>query len=186
MKLIAGLGNPGFRYRHTRHNIGFMVIDQIASDLKIRMNKRSYNSLYGIGKIDDEEAVLVKPLTYMNLSGAAITEIKKIKDIPLEEILIILDDIDLPLGKIRLRPKGSSGGHKGLRSIIEKLGTEDFPRLRVGIGPERREGFLSDYVLNPFKRSEKGELAGVIEKGTVCAKAWADEGLEAAMNRFNS
>lgn len=188
IKAVVGLGNPGFRYRATRHNIGFMVLDRIASDSRIKIKKRTAHSLYGRGRLMGQEILLVKPLTYMNLSGKAVSEIKESNDIPLEDLLIVMDDIDLPFGRIRLRPKGSSGTHKGLHSIIEELGTENFLRLRVGIGSQNNQGkasILSDYVLAPFKREEKKALDDLIERCSRCIRVWIKEGPEAAMNRFN-
>ena len=186
MRLVVGLGNPGFRYRSTRHNIGFMVLDRIARDCGIRIKKRNFNSLCGIGKIEGQEVMLVKPLTYMNLSGKAISAIAKHEEVSLNDLLIIMDDVDLPLGKIRIKAKGSSGGHRGLGSIIEELGREAFPRLRVGIGPEKREGLLSNYVLTPFRRDEKEILNALMERCSSCIKTWINEGIEVSMNRFNS
>lgn len=185
MKIIVGLGNPGFRYRATRHNIGFMVLDKIAGDAGIKIKKRLFGSLNGTGKAEGREVMLVKPLTFMNLSGKAVSEVREKRRVSLEDLLIIMDDVDLPLGTIRLKPKGSSGGHKGLRSIIEELKTEEFPRLRVGIGSQEK-GFLSDYVLAPFRKDEREILEDVITRCSLCAKAWIREEIEAAMNGFNS
>ncbi len=188
MKLIVGLGNPGPKYRFTRHNIGFIILDNIASDFNIRVKKHFHNSLCGKGRIGSDQVMLAKPLTYMNLSGVAVSEIKKREDIALKDLLIIMDDIDLPLGKIRLRPKGSSGGHKGLSSIIVELGTEEFPRLRIGIAPQYRglASILKEYVLAGFKRGERKPVADLIEKSSRCVETWVREGIEAAMNRFNT
>lgn len=186
MKLIIGLGNPGFRYRNTRHNIGFMVLDRIAKDFCIKIKGKIFaHSLCGKGMIDNKDVMLVKPTTYMNLSGRALGEIIEELDIHLKDLLVIMDDIDLPLGRMRLRPKGSSGGHKGLHSIIEELGSEDFPRLRVGIKAHKKEGDLKDYVLSPFKRTERNTLCDLIERCSLCVKTWISEGIEAAMSRFN-
>ncbi|MFH1752833.1 MAG: aminoacyl-tRNA hydrolase [Candidatus Omnitrophota bacterium] len=186
MKLIIGLGNPGFRYRATRHNIGFMVADRLAKRLGIKINNKLFNSLCGKGEIENVEVMLVKPLTYMNLSGKAVCEVMEKRGIPAEDILIIMDDIDLELGRIRLKEGGSAGTHNGLRSVIEELGIEGFSRLRVGIGPKTGEGLLRDFVLTPFKRSERGALDEAIADGSLCAEAWVKEGATAAMNRFNS
>jgi PTH1 family peptidyl-tRNA hydrolase len=163
-----------------------MVLDKVASHFGIRLKGKMFGSLCGKGSIGGEEVMLVKPLTYMNLSGKAVFEIAQKNDVSLGGILVIMDDIDLQLGKIRLKPGGSSGGHKGLRSIIEELETEDFSRLRVGIGPQRREGPLSDYVLRPFKRSERRDLTDSIDKCSLCVETWARKGSAAAMNRFNA
>ena len=190
MKLIVGLGNPGFKYRHTRHNIGFMVLDKLASDFRIKIKKHAFDSILGAGKIKGQDVVLAKPLTYMNLSGRAVAAIIEDKGISAEDLLVIMDDIDLPLGKIRVRPKGSSGGHKGVSSIIKELGTRDFPRLRIGIAGEeekraQRASILSDYVLRPFRGKEKKALSGLISRCADCALAWIEHGTDTAMNRFN-
>ncbi len=184
MKLITGLGNPGFRYRATRHNIGFMVIDKIAVKSRIRLKRRGFNSLFGAGMISNQEVMLVKPLTYMNLSGKAILELKRKEKVALEDLLIIADDVNLEIGRMRMRPKGSSGGHKGLKSIIDELASEGFPRLRIGIGP-KKDRDLTGHVLAPFKRGERGMLYDAIENGCLCAEAWIGEGIESAMSRFN-
>ena len=141
----------------------------------------------GTGRIAGEEVMLIKPLTYMNLSGNAVLEIKKKKDISHEEMLVIIDDISLLLGKIRLRPNGSSGGHKGLRSIIERLNTDEFPRLRVGIGSKESKGVgdLSNYVLAPFKRSERRILKDLMKRSSMCVETWVREGAETAMSGYN-
>ena len=150
MKIIVGLGNPGFRYRHTRHNIGFMTVDFLASRFRIRLRNRLFDSLCGMGAIGSEEVLLVKPLTYMNLSGKAVYQMVKHERCSLIEILIVMDDADLELGKIRIRPKGSAGGHNGLKSIIEELGTEEVPRLTeevvAGRSP-RDEGCPSEELM---------------------------------------
>lgn len=170
MKLIVGLGNQGFRYRRTRHNVGFMALDRIA-----RMRRR-----FGA------DVLLLKPSTYMNLSGPVVAKAVKREEVRLSDLLVIADDADLPLGSIRLRRSGSSGGHKGLGSIIDKLGTTAFPRLRIGIASTSRGRELADYVLRPFKRSERRYLDETLEKCSLCVESWIKEGIEAAMNKFNS
>jgi len=184
MKVIIGLGNPGFKYRHTRHNIGFMVLERVAKNTRIRIKNRSFGSLCGVGKIGRGEVMLAKPMTYMNLSGKAVSGIVKDKTLSLDELLVIMDDKDLPLGKVRIRKNGTSGGHNGLRSIIEELGTDEFPRLRVGIGPPK--DMLIDYVLTPFGRGERNTLESAIDKSILCIDTWISEGIDTAMNRFNS
>jgi len=188
MRLIVGLGNPGFRYRATRHNIGFMALDKIASRSRIKIKDRIFGALCGRGSVGGREALLMKPLTYMNLAGSAVARAVERKRLPLEDLLVITDDADLDLGRIRLRTGGSSGGHRGLRSVIEELGTEEFARLRAGIGPrpDREEVFLSDFVLSPFGRGERGRLKESIESCCACAETWARDGAEAAMRIFNS
>jgi PTH1 family peptidyl-tRNA hydrolase len=182
MRLIVGLGNPGPRYKNTRHNVGFLVINKISKKFKIPVKKRKYKGLLGKGVLESEKVSLFMPQTYMNLSGEAIRGIVKKEKIALEDTLIIYDDIDLKLGLMRLRKKGGSGGHKGLKSIIESLGTSDFPRLRIGIGRGRD---VVDFVLSPFNSAEKPLLKGIIEEAAECAATWALAGPNTAMTRFN-
>jgi len=187
MKVIIGLGNPGFKYRATRHNIGFMVVDRLAASMRVKLKKKLFSALCGQGRFKGEEVLLVKPLTYVNLSGKAVSEIQASFEVATEDMLIIADDADLELGRIRVRGKGSSGGHNGMRSIIEELGTEEFPRLKVGIdsGSRARDILLSDYVLKPFNRAQRKALEGTLEACGECARTWIVNGTAVAMNRFN-
>ena len=182
MKLIAGLGNPGLRYKNTRHNVGFLVINRISKKFKIAVKKRKYKGLLGKGSLGSEKVSLFMPQTYMNLSGEAIREIVKKEKIAFEDILIIYDDIDLRLGLMRLRQKGGSGGHKGLKSIIESLGTPEIPRLRIGIDKGRD---VVNFVLSPFNSKEKPILKGIIEEAAECAVTWVLAGPDKAMTGFN-
>jgi PTH1 family peptidyl-tRNA hydrolase len=184
MKIIVGLGNPGFRYRNTRHNIGFMVLDSLAGNHRIRIRTRSYNGIYGIGRVKDEEVMLFKPLTYMNLSGTAVASLLKDKAIDIKELLVINDDFNLMMGSLRIRPGGSSGGHNGLKSLIEHIGV-DFARLRIGVGTQALPEDKATYVLAPFSRKEKGVLAEVIERSEGCAELWVEKGPELAMRQYN-
>ncbi len=185
MKLIAGLGNPGERYEATRHNIGFMVLDRISDHYGIPLEERSFEAHWGKGRIDGAEVILVKPMTYMNLSGQSLGMFKRYFALSNKDILVIYDDMDLPFGRIRMRPRGGPGGHRGMISIIEALGGEDFPRLRMGIGrPEKGDPVA--YVLSPFNEEEWGRLDRILETGRMAVETYLKEGIDVAMNRFNS
>jgi len=183
--LVVGLGNPGREYRDSRHNVGFMVIDQLAEDLSIRMTRVQNKSIVGTGNIDGVKVVLVKPKTFMNLSGSAVASLVRFYKIPLDCVLVIHDDIDLPFGTLRLRPGGGSAGQKGVQSIIERLGTEQFPRLRVGVGrpPGRKEG--AHYVLQNFSKAEWDELRVILKEAAEAVKVFICHGIDQAMNHFN-
>jgi len=182
MKLIVGLGNPGLRYKNTRHNVGFLIVNEISRKFNIAIKKRKYKGLLGRGSIKSEKVNLFMPQTYMNRSGEAIREAVKKEKIEFEDIFVIYDDIDLKLGLMRLKKKGSSGGHKGLGSVIESLGTTEIPRLRIGIG----KGIdVVDFVLSPFDSGEKPVLKGVIKEAVACAATWVEAGPDKAMTRFN-
>ena len=188
MKVIVGLGNSGLRFEFSRHNLGFLVVEKLAQAKNIRITKRAYECLFGEGIIESQEVLIAKPLTFVNLSGVAASAIFRQRKIHLEDLLIVCDDINLPLGKIRIRPKGSDGGHKGLRSIITALGSSGFARLRVGIStPKPRSGKyqLSKFVLQKFSKREVKIIDNAIEEAVDCCKVWATEGIESAMNRFN-
>ena len=182
MKLITGLGNPGLRYKNTRHNVGFSIINEISRKFKIAVKKRKYKGLLGRGSIKSEKVILFMPQTYMNRSGEAIREAVKKEKIKFEDILVIYDDIDLKLGLMRLRKKGGSAGHKGLQSVIESLGTTEIPRLRIGIG---KGTDVVDFVLSPFDPGEKPVLKGVIKEAIACVATWVEAGPDKAMTRFN-
>ncbi|MDD5449675.1 MAG: aminoacyl-tRNA hydrolase [Candidatus Omnitrophica bacterium] len=172
MKLICGLGNPGLKYRDTRHNIGYLVIDSFA-----KINKPIKSS---------DQVVLLKPRQFMNNSGVVIKQAVKKLNVPLKDILVVCDDVNLELGIIRFRAGGSAGGHNGLKSIIETLGTDGFNRLRIGIGAAAGNKALRDYVLSVFERDEKQLLREAVDKAALAIKVWAGEGIEAAMNKFNT
>jgi len=183
--LVVGLGNPGREYKFTRHNIGFMVIDKLAADLGIRMTKVQSKSIIGITPFEDKKIILVKPQTYMNLSGQAVTSLLRFYRIPIEQMLVVYDDIDLPVGTIRIRPGGGSAGQRGLASIIEKLGTQAFARMRIGVGrpPGRMEA--ADYVLIPFPKDEQPLMEKVIAEASEAARVFVRDGLDKAMNVYN-
>lgn len=184
MKIIAGLGNPGLRYRRTRHNIGFMVVEALASKYKIRLSKKGFNGRYGIGRIAGEEIMLFEPMTFMNLSGEAVKSVMTSKVEEKSDILIILDDFNIPLGSIRLRSKGSDGGHNGLRSIGAHIGGE-FSRLRIGIGKEMLSEDTANFVLSPFLKKERQVLEATIQKSVESVEVWLTDGIIDAMNRYN-
>jgi len=187
MKAIVGLGNPGKDYQDTRHNIGFKVIDAIADDERITIKKNSYNSLIGIGKVNTEQIILVKPLTFMNNSGTAVKDIVKRYDVKLEDLLVVYDDLDLVLGRFKIKKDGSGGTHNGMKSIIDHLYNDGFPRLKIGIDvPGRREnGSSVDYVLNNFSRAEKLEIQDVLPEAADAVECFITHGLEKAMNTYN-
>jgi PTH1 family peptidyl-tRNA hydrolase len=183
-KLIVGLGNPGRKYAHNRHNVGFQCLDRLAQAHGLSFARRRAKASLVLGKIADVGVVLAKPLTFMNLSGQAVRPLVSFYKLSLEDILVIYDDLDLPLGTIRLRPEGGSGGHKGMRSIIEALGSQAFPRLRVGIGRPPGNDAVS-YVLSDFTADEQITLESVSEKVVAAVELFLREGIEAAMNAYN-
>ncbi|MBO4856836.1 MAG: aminoacyl-tRNA hydrolase [Bacilli bacterium] len=185
MKLIVGLGNPGKKYEHTRHNMGFDAIDLLSDLSQIDVDKEVFHGLMGRGNVFDEDIMLFKPTTFMNLSGTAVREVVNYFKIPLEDVIIIFDDMALAPGKIRLRPDGSSGGHKGMQNIIDNLGTDKIKRIRIGIGePEENDNI--DYVLSkPIK--EERELIDEAIKNVIEAvkEILKSDNFERAMNKFN-
>ena len=183
--LIVGLGNPGRIYRLTRHNIGFMVVDRIASNLKCSLSKVQGKAIVGMCRLDANRLILAKPHTFMNLSGVAVSSLVRFYKIDLEHLIIIHDDVDVPFGQIRLRPGGGSAGQKGVESIIEKLGTKSFPRLRMGIGQPPGRMDSADYVLLPFGKDDEEGLSGFLDRAVEAVKCFITEGLEVAMNRYN-
>jgi PTH1 family peptidyl-tRNA hydrolase len=181
------LGNPGPQYQRTRHNAGFLVIDQIACQVSIKINRRKFTGIFGIGKIGEEEVLLVKPLSYMNLSGQVVKSFITEYKISFNRLLIIYDDMDLPFGTIRLKLSGSAAGHKGLTSIIQSTGVSQIPRLRIGIGrPESgAHDEVIDYVLTPFTNDEETLIPNILAYSAKAAIAFATSGPEFAMNHFN-
>lgn len=187
MYLIAGLGNPGRQYDMTRHNIGFEVIDYIAGNLGVKVNKLKFKALFGEAKIGTEKVYLVKPQTYMNLSGDSIKEFCSFYKIPPENVIIISDDIALSCGRIRIRQKGSAGGHNGLKSIIYQLNSDNFPRVRMGVGtPQHSDYDLADFVLGRFTKDEIPILEDAIIKASKAIEEIIKFGIDSAMNKYNS
>lgn len=190
MILIVGLGNPGTQYQHTRHNIGWMVLDELSRRHQIPIIKSQLEALTGTGHIGEQRVLLAKPLTYMNLSGRAVAALKNYYQVELEHILIICDDLNLDIGRLRLRASGSDGGNNGLKSVGASLKTRDYARLRCGVGEppreERQERGTRDFVLSKFSPDESGILQEQLQRAADCAETFALHGTAAAMNRFNS
>ena len=185
MYLIVGLGNPEQDYANTRHNMGFDVINEITKITGIKVLKSKFNALYGMGEINGNKVILVKPQTYMNLSGESVIKFKKFYKISNKNIIVIYDDIDLKVGDIRLKPKGSSGTHNGMRSVVENLKTEEFARVRVGIGsPENKEDMIN-YVIGAIPQREKEILEKSVERAAQSVIEILDNGIDIAMNKFN-
>lgn len=186
--MIIGLGNPGEEYEWSRHNLGFMLIDKIADDSRAEVTRRECRSLVGPAEIEGFPAKLVKPQTYMNLSGEAVAcLVKKHKlDQPGENLIVISDDLALPFGKIRIRARGSAGGHNGLKSIIGSLGTNEFTRLRIGIQPEHPVGDAKRFVLDSFSRSLRSEVEEILDRSAEAVHAILRDGVLKAMSRYNS
>lgn len=186
MKIIAGLGNPTKEYEGTRHNIGFSVIDKLAEKYNISMTEKKHKAICGKGMIEGERVLLLKPQTYMNLSGESLIDAVTFYKADVEEdVIIIYDDIDLDVGKLRIRAKGSAGGHNGMKSIIAHLGTQTFSRIRVGVGAKPKDWDLADYVLGRFSKEELEAIEAGREKACEAAAIMISEGTEAAMNRIN-
>lgn len=186
MKLIVGLGNPGKEYDLTRHNIGFMVLEKIAKEYRIKFRtERCFKALTAECAIGGEDCYLAKPQEFMNLSGHSVELIVKRLKIDFKDILLIVDDIEIPFGSIRMRPKGTDAGHKGLRSVIDCLGTNEFARERIGIRGREDIKDISRYVLSRFAKSEQRLLPDVLERASSACECWVREGVERAMNRFN-
>jgi PTH1 family peptidyl-tRNA hydrolase len=183
--LFAGLGNPGAKYRQNRHNIGFMVVDALAEAVGISLSRVEQHALIGKGRIEEEQIILVKPQTYMNESGRSIAPLIRFYKIPLSQFIVIHDDLDLPLGTIRLRPGGGSGGQRGIESIADKLGTRDFNRLRVGIGRPPGRMDPKDYVLHDFEPKDVEILPEVLARCADAIHRFLHHGIEKAMNDFN-
>jgi PTH1 family peptidyl-tRNA hydrolase len=183
--LIVGLGNPGLQYEQTRHNLGFMLIDRLAREAQTSVKREECRSLIGRADIEGDRAELVKPQTYMNLSGEAINCLLKKTDRSAQKLIIVTDDLALPVGKMRLRGKGSDGGHNGLKSIINCLKTQDFIRLRIGIQPEHPISNTKNFVLEKFSKSETALIEEVLEKSAEAVRAVIKDGVEKAMAKFN-
>lgn len=183
--VIIGLGNPGERYERTRHNLGFMVVDRLAREAQTAVKREECRSLIGLAIIEGQRAELVKPQTFMNLSGEAVSCLLRKQGRSVERLIVISDDLALPLGRIRIRPKGSHGGHNGLRSVIDHLKTNEFIRLRVGILPDHPVANTRDFVLREFAKSETEAVNEVVENSAVAVRKIIAEGTEKAMAAWN-
>jgi len=185
MRMVVGLGNPDDKYIDTRHNTGFKVIDSLAQELGIDVRKRKFGSRFGLGEFADNKLILLKPWQYMNRSGQAVATAAGFYKLNIGELIVVTDDMDLEPGRIRLRYKGSAGGHNGLADIIQKLGTNEFARCRIGIG-QSAEADAVGYVLGKPREDEKPLLAAAIERARNAVLCWIEYGIETAMNKFNS
>jgi PTH1 family peptidyl-tRNA hydrolase len=188
VKLIVGLGNPGREYRETRHNVGFMVVDEIARRYALSWAQAPSQvpDAFIAKRYGAEPVLLAKPLTYMNLSGDAVAALMRYYDVPAQDALIVVDEADLPFGKLRARARGSSGGHTGIKSIIDRLGTTEFSRLRLGVGRGDDRRKLRDHVLSTFEQSERAELESFIARAADAAEMFAAEGILKVMNTYNA
>lgn len=183
--LIVGLGNPGREYSSNRHNVGFMVLDRVAEELGAQFSRMNMDALFTREEIQGTKVILAKPQTYMNHSGGAVRSWMRFYKLPVGRLLVVYDDVDLPFESLRLKPGGGAGGQKGVRSIIDALGTDDFPRLRVGIGRPPGRMPVSAYVLQDFSEQEMEILPGVLEDASQAVLTFVTEGLNQAMTRFN-
>ncbi len=183
--VIAGLGNPGKEYENTRHNMGFRCLDVIASETGIDVRRAKFNALIGQGKIAGKKVILVKPQTYMNRSGLAVREAAMYYNIPSSHVIVIYDDIDIPIAAIRIRKAGGPGTHNGMKSVVEQLGTRDFPRVRIGVGADKK-GDLIDHVIGKVSKSEQELLDNAASEAAKAVIDILDIGIDTAMNRHNS
>ncbi len=186
MKLIVGLGYPGREYELTRHNIGFMAIDELAKRWNISLNEQKFKGVFGAGFVNGEKVILLKPLTYMNLSGESIRPLMDYYKIDVEDFVVLYDDLDIPVGKLRLRMKGSAGGHNGVKSTISHLGTQEFQRIRMGIDRPKNGMKVVDYVLGRFTSEEIPDVNHSIEKAADACEEWLNKPFLHIMNTFNS
>ena len=183
--LIVGLGNPGAEYKNTRHNVGFDVIDRLSLHFNIPVKKRTMRAVLGDGLVYDRRVWLVKPMTYMNLSGESVGALARMYRLHPDQILVIVDDVALPIGRLRLRPKGSAGGHNGLTSIEKGIHSQEYPRFRIGVGGAQ-PGRMIDHVLGKFSRSEQEEVNGIIRLSLEVVETIIKEGFDKAMNVYNT
>lgn len=183
--IIVGLGNPGRKYENTRHNLGFITVDRIAEDLGIRVNKLKFKALIGEGRLGGRRVLLVKPQTYMNLSGESVREIAGFYKIPMENLVVIYDDFDLPTGSVRVRKFGSAGTHNGMKSIIYQLQSDRFPRIRIGTGKGDGENLI-DFVTGGFTKEEVPVMREAVLRAAAACKAIVTDGIDTAMNQYNT
>ena len=184
--LIVFLGNPGPKYQGTRHNAGFMAADAMAKDKGVAINKLRFKALTATVRMGTEQVLLMKPQTYMNLSGEAVAQAVRFYKIAPDHVIVISDEMSLPIGKLRIRMKGSAGGHNGLKNIIAHLGTEEFPRIRLGVGaPPHPDYDVKDWVLSVFRNQDAVDMADAAQRAAKAAECYITEGADRAMNRFN-
>ncbi len=185
MKIIVGLGNPTLQYAGTRHNVGFAVINELAEQYHIDMDGKKHKAIFGKGIIEGQKVILAMPQTYMNLSGESVRELTDYYKVDAEDVIVIYDDINLDVGKLRIRKKGSAGGHNGMKNIIKHLGTEGFPRVRVGVGEKPKHMDLADYVLSKFGKEELDDIRSGCHAACNAVATIIREDVDAAMNAFN-
>lgn len=185
MYIIAGLGNPTREYEKTRHNVGFDTIDVLADKLNTSVDEKKFKGLYGRGIIAGEKVILLKPQTFMNLSGESVREAADFYKVDPEHIIVIYDDISLDVGQLRIRKKGSAGGHNGIKNIIAHLGTQEFPRIKVGVGDKPKGMDLADYVLGHFSKEDQAKMDEAFKDAANAAEMILDKGMDAAMNHYN-
>ncbi len=184
--IIVGLGNPGSKYQNTRHNIGFITADYIADEKRVKLNKIKFKASYNILTIGGEKCLLMKPNTYMNLSGEAVKEAATFYKVPADHVIVIFDDCSLPCGKLRIRQNGSAGGHNGIKSIISHLGTDAFPRIKIGVGEKPHPDYdMADWVLSSFSEQDKKLLKPAVENAAKALEVFISDGPDRAMNKFN-
>ena len=187
MYLIVGLGNPGKQYENTRHNVGFDAVDLLVDEYGVPSSGKQHKAMYGKGVIAGQKVILAKPLTYMNLSGESVRALVDYYKIdPEEELIVIYDDISLEPGKIRIRKKGSAGGHNGIKSIISHLGTQEFLRIKVGVGDKPAGYDLADYVLSRFSKEDQGKMDDAFKEAADAVAMMVSQGVEPAMNKYNT
>ena len=184
--LVVGLGNPGSKYESTRHNMGFLTVDKLAQNEKLKFNKLRFKAWTATWEVDGEKVLLMKPQTYMNLSGESVGEAARFYKIPADHVLLISDDISLPAGKLRIRAGGSAGGHNGLKNIIQHLGTDKFPRIKVGVGSPQQAGFDTvDWVIGKPMGEDQKVIIEALDKAVAAIPVLISEGIDRAMSRFN-
>jgi len=186
MKIIVGLGNPGREYDHTPHNAGFEVIDRLAGDAGVNLKKSWRFPLASAQmRVDQQEVMLIKPQTFMNRSGDAVAPMMRKKGVSAADVLVLVDDVELPLGVIRLRPRGSAGTHNGLKSLIERIGTQEFPRMRIGIGPVPPDRDRVAYVLGKYPADVHEKVKEMFDRSAAAVQMWIQDGIDRTMNKFN-
>ena len=184
--LVVGLGNPGEQYENTRHNVGFRVADELAGRADIPIQRLRFRALTNTTELGGEKVLLLKPVTYMNLSGEAVGEAARFYKVPPERVLVVSDDVSLPVGKLRLRRGGSAGGHNGLKSIIQHLGTDQFPRIKIGVGQKPHPDYdMADWVLGKFTGEDKKTVDTAVQRAADAVECYIRDGADRAMNRFN-
>ena len=184
--LVVGLGNPGEQYENTRHNVGFQVADELAERADIPVQRLKFRALTGTAELGGEKVLLLKPVTYMNLSGEAVGEAARFYKVPPERVLVVSDDVSLPVGRLRVRRGGSAGGHNGLKSIIQHLGTDQFPRVKIGVGAKPHPDYdMADWVLGKFTGEDKKTIDEAVKRAADAVECYIRDGADRAMNRFN-